>query len=134
MTHRRIPSSSFRLEHSAQAERLEKLAPPGADRSVQGLPSWALLAGYLPSSEEEATHLVVGQGEILLGKSGYGILAYCSDQLSAYRCAREIRKDPTAEVMVLPNSFKLRCQVTLILQDMLRENQSGSQDLTQGAP
>lgn len=87
------------------------------------LPSWASAVGYLPCSEEEATHLVVGTGEILLGKIGAGVLAYCDNEFLAYRCRREILKDPRAEAMVLPNSQETRESVAQVLQGILKEDE-----------
>lgn len=93
----------------------------GVTRDSDELPSWAGPSGYLPCNEDEATHLVVGVGEVSFGKSGAGILAYCDNEFQAYRCAREIRKDPRAEVLVLVNSFELRSQITMVLREMLME-------------
>jgi len=85
------------------------------------LPSWAKLAGYIPCSEEDSTHLVVGTGEIQYGVCGSGILAYCSDQLAAWRCRREILKDSRAEVQVLLNTPDNREAIHLALCSILQE-------------
>lgn len=82
------------------------------------LPSWASAARYFPVPENVAQFLVIGCGEVSLGKHGGGILAWCPDQLSAWRCAKEIKKDPAAEVMIVQNTAEIRkaVEMTILLQ------------------
>lgn len=82
------------------------------------LPSWAVAARYLPVPEDVAQFLVIGCGEVSLGKHGGGILAWCPDQLSAWRCAKEIKKNPQAEVIIVQNTMEIRkaVEMTILLQ------------------
>lgn len=109
---------------------------PSYEKEV--LPSWAEAAGYSPCSEEEATHLVIGVGEVVLGKHGGGILAYCDNEFQAHRCAREIRKNPDAVVKVILNSNELRELISLIVLSMLSEvittSSKTEQVITKGSP
>lgn len=84
-------------------------------------PSWTEGCGYTPCDEEEATHLVVGDGEMKYGQMGCGILAYCSNQIMAWRCLREIKKNPLANAQVMPNSLELREGIERALLEKMRE-------------
>lgn len=86
------------------------------------LPSWAASVGYVPTDENEASHLVVGTGEILFEKFGAGVLAYCDNEFQAHRCLREIRKDSRSEAEVMLNSDELRMAVGETLQQLLNES------------
>ncbi len=63
------------------------------------------------ASLEEASFLLVGEGQISPNTHLTGIFCAVYDEFTAHRVAREISKQPGNKVVILPNSQALRAAI-----------------------
>lgn len=71
---------------------------------------------------ENPEYLIVGSGYIEHGKYAHGVIAAANDEFTAYRLAKEINKDDSSKVVVLPNSQEIISAVEIALLETAVES------------